>query len=770
MRKPLITCLILILIVSLSGCSKSTSSVISPEVTTNDNLPSILIPDTDISNHNLGGIWSVEINADFKTIRMIEYRDASLHFNVTRFIPSPQIVINGYEPSTNILDVDVTITNPYPVDVYDVRLIIFTDSAGHKLINDDGWTTLYDIPSGLPINPFKAYVKDIQDRKFAGNLQYTENLQILLPGGNTNVTFAIDASYPGNCEEPYKISDFTQDLIFDFIGSSTSVQVDIFDWQDDVSAVNLYCPAITGTTLVAFSHVSGNIWELELVNNTGAAYGEYEGFIQAASANSGTLALYDNVKIDITHSTGRGWARTWGGYENDRGICSAVDNAGNIFVSGYFSSIVDFDPGPGDDLHTSNGMTDIFLSKFDKDGNFMWAKTWGGTDPDNTDNVAIWQNYDLQRGIDTDSFGSVYLCGNFMGEVDFDPGIGEAIFTSNGGSDSFLIKLDQTGKYINAMTWGGTTEDNIHYHFECTYDLTFDLNNDIYITGAFTDTADLNPGEGVKEHISVGNKDIYLIKLNSEMAYLWSLSWGGNTVNVSWDNGYGVTTDDVGNVYVTGDFGGTGDFDPGQNQDFKIAIGRLDAFLSKFSSDGNYIWSKQWGGIDCACTSYDVILDEFNNVYIGGRFSDENTVDFDPGLGVEGRTSSSGPDAFIVKLNKDGSFNWVTTWGNIGVETCLYMKYDKSGHIYASSRDDVMPLLIKFDLEGNLEWNQTWGNPSTARSFGLDIDQYGDIFITGYFNYAIQADFDPGPGRDMHGSAGEEDVFLVKLLPNGYWE
>jgi len=76
------------------------------------------------------------------------------------------------------------------------------------------------------------------------------------------------------------------------------------------------------------------------------------------------------------------WARTWGGYgDSDMGYGVALDNQGFVYVSGMFNSeSVDFDPGEGSDIHENNGTGggyDCFLSKFDINGNFQWAVTWG---------------------------------------------------------------------------------------------------------------------------------------------------------------------------------------------------------------------------------------------------------------------------------------------------------------------------------------------------------------------------------------------------------
>jgi hypothetical protein len=231
-----------------------------------------------------------------------------------------------------------------------------------------------------------------------------------------------------------------------------------------------------------------------------------------------------------------------------------------------FRGTVDFDPGPGVDAHKSNGAGDIFLSKFNSNGEFQWARTWGGSYSDWSDGVAIYGN------------GNAYITGSFQDNVDFDPGSGVDEHTSNGNYDIFLSKFDSTGEFQWARTWGGVDGD-------AGWGTTIDGNGNVYITGCFSDIVDFDPGPGINEHTSNGGYyDIFLSKFDSDGEFQWARTWGG----VYKDTGYGVAIDGSGNAYVVGWFNYTADFDPGPSIDLHTSNGEWDAFLSKFPPDGNW--------------------------------------------------------------------------------------------------------------------------------------------------------------------------------------
>jgi len=238
-------------------------------------------------------------------------------------------------------------------------------------------------------------------------------------------------------------------------------------------------------------------------------------------------------------------------------------------VIGDFQETVDFDTGGGVEMHTSNGSADVFLSKHDIDGNFVWAKTWGGTGLDGGEDIAVYGGFD------------VFVVGRFCETVDFDPDpVLQYERTSNGWEDAFMSKFDVHGLFYNGLTWGGPGGFN---ELDRAYGITI-RGQDLYITGQFGSTVDFDPGAGTTQLTAVGGADVYVSRFSTNGSFQWVRGWGGSSEDVGLD----VGINSYGDLFVTGSFYGTVDFDPSAGIDEHSSNGERDVFLSKFTPDGEW--------------------------------------------------------------------------------------------------------------------------------------------------------------------------------------
>jgi hypothetical protein len=460
------------------------------------------------------------------------------------------------------------------------------------------------------------------------------------------------------------------------------------------------------------------------------------------------------------------WARGFGQTSDDIGYDIFVDAAGNVYTTGYFRGTVDFDPGPGTvELTSAGNSRDIFISKLDSGGNLVWAKAIGGV------------SNDFGWGIVADSSGNVYTTGDFVGTVDFDPGTGPAeVFplTSVGSSDIFISKLDSNGNFAGAWAMGGTADDY-------GYGIFVDTAGNIYTTGYFKNTVDFDPGTGPAEiyeltSASVDVEDVFICKLDSTGSFAWAKGIGGTGADV----GLGISIYSTGNVYITGWFQGTVDFDPGiGTTSLTSSGGSYDIYVSKLDSNGNFVWARAMGGIS-EDIGQAVTVDTLGNVYTTGWFI--GTADFDPGP-VNFPLVSSGiaSDIFVSKLDSSGSFVWARGMGGTVADVGYGIAVDAAGNVYTTggfgdtadfdpgagtffnltSAGNADIFVSKLNSSGSFVWAKAMGGPSTDYGYDIAVSSAGAVHATGSFQGT--ADFDPGLGTSSLVSAGFEDIFICKL-------
>ncbi len=333
------------------------------------------------------------------------------------------------------------------------------------------------------------------------------------------------------------------------------------------------------------------------------------------------------------------WAKSTKGDFNSIPSTSAqsitVDASGNVYTTGMFTGMVDFDPNAGVFNLTGSGLIDfdVFIQKLDADGNFLWAKSMGNDSPG-------FDSHEIGSSISVDGSGNVYTTGEFWGTVDFNPNAGTFNLTAVDSSDIFIQKLDEGGNFIWAKSMGGT-------QLAGGSSIALDSSGNIYTTGGFRGTVDFDPNAGTFNLTAVDSSDIFIQKLDAGGNFLWAKSMGGTQPSGGGGSGHGIAVDASGNVYTTGTFAGTVDFDPNAGTFNLTAVDSSDIFIQKLDAQGNFIWAKSMGGTQSSVGT-SIALDGSRNVYTTGWFT--GTVDFDPNGGTLNLTSSGSWDIFVHKL------------------------------------------------------------------------------------------------------------------------
>ncbi len=450
------------------------------------------------------------------------------------------------------------------------------------------------------------------------------------------------------------------------------------------------------------------------------------------------------------------WAKELSGPYDEQGASIASDAQGNVYTAGTFSGTVDLDPNGGVYNLSSNGKMDIFISKLDAAGNFVWAKSIGS--PYN----------DFGTGISLDASGNIFTTGWFYGTVDFDPSVGIDTISSNSvSSDIFVLKLDKNGNFVWAKVIGGASEDE-------GLSITADLAGNILTTGYFSGNADFDPGVSTYT-LNASLTNAFVSKLDANGNFVWAkdLGDGGGFVRA-----YGIACDNSGNVYTTGKFTTTADFDPGPGiYNLVVSGGGRAGFVSKLNSSGNFVWAQKIGGNAYDSYAHSISVDSLHNVYTTGSFN--GTIDFDSGPGYDTLSWYGGEETFILKLDSIGNHVWAKGL-NGGDGRGNSIVNDKYNNVYITGSwggvVDFNPnagidtisqwygsgvFILKLDGGGNFSYVKAIIGPGGGDGLGINIDIQNNIYTTGWF--AGTLDCDPGVGTFNLTSIANSDAFVHKM-------
>ena len=290
--------------------------------------------------------------------------------------------------------------------------------------------------------------------------------------------------------------------------------------------------------------------------------------------------------------------KLWGSSQSDYGFAISIDTTGNVFIAGTTTGNIDGQVG--------FGSNDGFITKFGPNGTKEWTRIMGTSSTDGASGVAV------------NSAGHVFVTGATYGNLDG--------YINSGDADIFLTQFDPSGAKVATLVWGTSVPDTAEA-------VAIDSSDSIYITGEAGHWLNGQPG--------TGGGYTFAIKLDLNRNLIWTRTWGATSGT---QIGNSIAVDEFGNIYVAGV--------TNVAMDGQTHYGGKDYFLTKMDTNGNEIWTKQFGtaGDDLA---NGVAIGSDNEIYVVGSTAGA----------LDGQTNFGDKDTFLVKYDTSGNRLWTRLLG-----------------------------------------------------------------------------------------------------------
>lgn len=446
----------------------------------------------------------------------------------------------------------------------------------------------------------------------------------------------------------------------------------------------------------------------------------------------------------LTIDPGIVWATYYGGEDMDKGVSTALDDSGNVFLAGFTESTAGIASGGFDNTH--NGDVDAFLVKFNAAGERLWSTYFGGPD------------YDYIYSCAVDGSGNVYLAGNTSSAS----GIASGGHQNAPGStrDAFLVKFSPAGARLWATYYGGTSYD---WGSSCAVD----ANDNVFLAGHTESSNGI--ASGGFQNSRAGNNDAFVVKFNPDGARLWGTYYGGSGDEILYFPGLAV--DGSGNVMlgaITGSNSGIASAGAFQ----ETYGGNYDAFLVKFNPNGDRLWSTYYGG-SYADNGNACAVDATGNIFLTGGTAGPS------GLASGGFQNANNGlyDVFLVKFNPGGERLWSTYYGGESNESGQGCATDGTGNVMVVGRTESTTgvasggfqntygggrdaFLVKISTAGSLLWGSYLGGVGEESGESCTADGYGNLYFAG--RTQSTSGIASGGFKNTYGG-GEYDAFLLKI-------
>ena len=530
-----------------------------------------------------------------------------------------------------------------------------------------------------------------------------------------------------------------------------------------------------GATLISVLNVTTSLTPIGgLTPNT-----TYQFSVTAVGNGSSYLTSPESPKLSVTTSglttalpsvPNQAWIKGIGGFGSDAAQNSVlVDGSNNVYVGGYFVNQSVFGSGSSAVTLTSAGGQDSFLAKYSADGTLLWAQQSGGTGNDYVNALAF------------DATGNVVVTGVYQGVAAFGQSSNRQAITAMGSNDSYIAKYAPDGTFAWVRQLSGTAD-------EFSRGVSTDRAGNIFITGYFTDNVTFGTGSSKVVLRTFGSNDGFLAKYAANGNFTWVKQFGG----VGADLGNAISVDRNGNVFVTGSAAAGSVFGTGANSKEFLPEALTDAFIAKFTNDGDFSWVQGAGGIG-SDQGNGVATDASGNAYMVGIHAGAvfgTGADTQPLSTVLNITNGVTADGFLAKYDPTGRLVWVRNMGGQGNDQFNSVAVDASGNVYAGGQFNISAklagggksqtlvadgsldgLLAKYTSDGTLVWARPLGGASSDAATGVAVGPTGALAVAGYFSYDQPTTggvsvFSLGDTAVNLTSAGNLDAF-VALLQTG---
>jgi hypothetical protein len=455
--------------------------------------------------------------------------------------------------------------------------------------------------------------------------------------------------------------------------------------------------------------------------------------------NASGDSAYSNTAAAMTQGAAAAgahlWSKSFGGLSASASAfpnAVAVDGLGEIVVAGYFVNSVDLGSG----LLTSAGAGDIFVAKYSSAGAPLWSRRVGSSQDDRGKAVAV------------DWGGNVYVTGLFRGTVDFGGG---AVSAAPLAANAFLAKYSPAGVHLwskRLSSAAGLDEGTA---------LAVDGADNVVVAGILYQTSDFGGGPLA----TAGGADVFLVRLSSAGAHLWSRRMGGAVE----DWATAVAVDAAGNPSVAGYYSGSADFGQGA----LTSAGGRDLFVARYDVAGAPVWSRRFGG-PADDVARGLAVDSGGNAVVAGNFLSASMA-----VGATPLTNAGGADIYLARIDPDGLPLWAKRFGSTLAldEKAQAVSVDGAGNILLTgSVVDAIDFgggllasdgwydifLAKFSSTGAHTWSKRTGAGAGQR---IAADGNGNVVATGEFSGSTPVSF----GGATLSSPGGTDMFLVKIAP-----